>query len=148
MPHDRKLAVPSMKEYMKNLREETANPSGVNAQAHEHLHGPAHITWTSKATLAVETGTPLYFPRGGQIIKVTGGLKTAGSSTTSIDLLLDGTAVTDATIDFLSSEVQSKPRIIVRPDFDETTKFVFSITAVGTGAGGPITLVIEYLPEF
>jgi len=144
----RKIYFPSMKEYMRLRREETANPRGVNHQAHDQLHGPKHIVWTSKATLAVESSTPLYYPRGGSIVNISAGLTTAGTTTTSLDLKLDGQTVTDATIDFASGDVQAKHRIIARPNFDETTKFQFAITAVGTGAGGPLTVVIEYLPEF
>lgn len=133
--------------YMADWKEEAQNPRGVNAKAHERTHGPNQIFWTSATTLAVGAGSPMYYPRGGQIVSITAGIKTAGSTTTSFNLTLDGVTATDSTIDFLANAVQSKSRLVKRRNFNEATKWQFTITAVGTSAAGPIVAVIEILPD-
>ena len=118
----------------------------VSESAHDKLHGPPPIIWTSKATLAVEDGTPIYFPRGGIITRVRANVAAAPSGgSLTFTLELDGTAVTESDFSIASGETQSRYKIVTRPNFSEDTKWQFSITAVN-GATGPLVVTVEYVP--
>jgi hypothetical protein len=118
----------------------------ISAAAHDNLHGPPPIIWTSKATLAVEDGTPIYFPRGGSITLIQANVTGAPSGgALTFDLELDGTSVFDSVMSIADGETRSRYKLVNRPDFNEDTKWQFAITAV-SGATGPLVVTVEYTP--
>lgn len=137
-----KLGLQSAKDVLRGVSENYK----VSESAHDRLHGPLTIVWTSKATLAVEQSTPLKMPRGGQIVGIVA--KVAGAPSggaLTLQLLLDGTAVTESDISIASGDTVSRERIVTNPYFQDDTVWKFSITAVN-GATGPVVVTVEYLP--
>jgi hypothetical protein len=69
------------------------NTPGINATAHEDAHGVRVLMYTSTATLTTTAGTEIYAPFGGELSWVSASVKTAPTSTMTIDVLLDGSSV-------------------------------------------------------
>ena len=121
----------------------------VNKQAHDRLHGPRQIVYTSPVALSTTAGTKLRMPRGGQITNIMATVTGAPTSTLQIDLLMDGVSVfDDGYLQILSGETESEPfRIVSRPYFNEDTILKVKLNAVAA-ATGPLVVVIEYVTDY
>jgi len=103
-----------------------------------------HWTWTSKGALVAETGTPLFPTFAGQLIRVRCGIKTAGSSATSGTLAISGTTVASWTIP-ASVRLGYPVRPSVKARWTDTDYLEVVIATIGTGAVGPLTVILDYI---
>lgn len=121
-------------------------PVQFNHASHRRSHmGEIRIlTYTSKASLDTNAGTPIYPHVPGRLLSVRGNVSGAPSSTLTIDVLFDGSSV---------YTVSSKPTIAssvlygdpAAPDvkaFTTTTKIQVQLTDTGS-ATGPIVVQLK-----
>jgi len=100
--------------------------------------------WTSKATPDVGTpSTPLYPTYAAQLVSLRGALKTAGSTTTTGTLSINGFVVATFTIP-AGSRVGYTARPAQRNRWGPTDYLEITVTALGTGAVG-LTVILDHI---
>lgn len=144
-----KVYIPTMATYMRK-RAQLSQDDVLNPKAHEILHGPATLVYTSKVALDTVAGSKLKLPRGGQVTAVACKLQGAPSgSKFQVDLLIDDISVFDAGtyLEVAVGETASRFKILTRPYFNDESVFKVKINAVNA-ATGPMVLTIEYMADY
>lgn len=136
------LAPPDIREYFAKER-----PKGdFNYGVHEQLHKPAVVTWTSKETLAAETGARIYPYRGGQLIRARANIQVAAAGTVTWRILKNGTTIHAASPTIAAGNLYANVT-----EFLENGVFVpddyFQVELVDVSdATGPLVVIAEYIP--
>jgi len=127
------------------------NQADFNVLAHDILHTPRTLVWTSPTTLVTAAGSRLYPKRGGTLISATANVQAAPTSALTWTVLKNGTAIF-GTAPTISNESGAYPVFddetewIDNPIFVRGDYFQFQVSVIG-GATGPFVGVLEYMPE-
>ncbi len=131
--------------HKRKMRKDLESEGHVNEKAHDALHAPSMLIYTSPATLSVTAGSKIRLPRGGVVTRIAAVVQTGPSgSALDFDLYIDGVVVTDSPVSIAAGATISSFRIVTRPDFDENSTFYIKINNVNS-AVGPLVVTIEYL---
>lgn len=144
-----RLAVGGMKEYIARMEEDGRNPRGVNAKAHDQLHAPKTIIYTSTMTLNTIIGPKLLFPKGGEITSLRCSVAGVGTAIFKMDYLIDGLSVFDSGeyLQIPIGSTVSKTKMLKRPTFNEDSYHQVQINTIGA-CTGPMITTIEYMEEW
>jgi hypothetical protein len=147
MTRSPKVRIDSMPRVMTRFLDTGREP--VNERAHEEIHSPKIIVYTSESTLTTDTGPPLRMPRGGEITSVRVKLTGAPSGADfKVDLLTTGLTVFGGGFcTVLDGETVSKFRMVDKRGFTEDTVFTVKVNTIAS-ATGPFTMTIEYVEAY